>query len=55
MSFVISLGAERDRAQADQHAAVMDRDVGDLGTELDQRDAELALLLVKAGERRGNG
>ena len=32
----------------------MDRDVGDVGAQLDQRDAELALLLAEAGQRRGD-
>jgi hypothetical protein len=54
MSSVMSLRAQRDRAQADQHAAGVDRDVGHLGAELDQRDAELALLLAQAGERGGD-
>ena len=54
MSLVMSLRAERDRAQPDEHAAVMHRDVGDLGAQLDQRDAELALLLAEAGERGGD-
>ena len=41
-----------------QHAAHVDRDVGHLRAELDQRDAEIALLGgqagVAGGERRGD-
>ena len=48
------LRAERDRAQPDQHSAVMDGDVGHFGAHFDQRDAELALLVAEAGERGGD-
>ena len=50
--------ADRERVQADQHAAGEDRDVGDAAAKLDQRDAKLALLLAEAGlagrDRRGD-
>src|SRR6187551_944385 len=40
--------AARDRRQPDEHAAHVDRDVGYLRAELDQRDAEVALLGCQA-------
>ena len=50
--------ADRQRLQADQHAAGEDRDVGDAAAQLDQRHAQLALLLAQAGlarrDRRGD-
>ena len=46
--------AQGNRAQPDQHPAEMHRDVGDVGAQLDQGDAELALLLAEAGESGGD-
>ena len=58
MSSVMSMPPIGDRLQADQHPAGEDRDVGHPGAELDQRDAELALLVAEAGlarrDRRGD-
>ena len=52
MSSLMSRAPERDRAQPDQHAAGMQRDVGHFGAKLDQRHAELALLGGQAGQSR---
>ena len=50
----MSLAPERNRAQADEHPAGVERDVGDLRAKFDQRDAEIALVLGQAGQRRGD-
>ena len=51
--------ADRQRLQADQHAAGEYRDVGDTTAKLDQGNAQLAFLLAQTGlprrDRRGDG
>ena len=54
MSSVMSPPPIGSELQADQHAAGEDRDVGDAAAELDQRHAQLALLLAQAGLARGD-
>ena len=44
--------AERDRRKADEHAARKQRHIGQPGADLDERDAQLALLVAQARHTR---